>query len=458
MLSGTDRERRTELYNLATQEYDSVFLSMFPIGNYEAADFTHYRAITPYMSSYCIRDAGELEEFLKTALTSGNEVSHVYVGIDPYQIWANSRKKLTPYSDSLDLVMAYTDAFPEIHFEFLLAYPSLELWLGATEDYLERSIDTCRFMAAYFNGKENVSFYYFGDQEWLIANPDNYVSDRDTNREASRTIMLNLNKNEKYWISADNMEDRFTALTELVKRRRDNPPLYPDYSNKTFVFLGDSIVEYLPGTLSIPGVVAALTGADTYNCGFGGGNAALLPDQMISFPGIVDALLTGDLTLIPQDKSAYHGITDFRTRDHSGDNLCFFINFGLNDYFNGCPVSSEDPFDITSYTGGLRTGVLKLKEAYPDASIVLLAPSFTIYFTNGTERKSSVGGVLTDYVEAVVTLADELDVECINQYEELGINEENYLQYLSDGCHPNEAGGFYMGNHIIESLKNWMEP
>lgn len=458
IFSGKDQNRKAELERIASESYDSVFLSMFPIENYEAADFTHYRAITPYMSSYCIQDAGELKEFLDTVLTSGNEVSHIYVGVDPYKIWANSRKKLTPYSDSLDLIMDYTAAFTEINFEFLLAYPSLEEWLGAPEGRLEQALDSYRFMVAYFNGNENVSFYYFGDQEWLIANPHNYAAGCNTNKEVSRTIMLNLNKNEKYWISAENMEAHFSALTGIVESRLANPPRYPDYSGKTFVFLGDSIMEYLPGSLSISGVVGSLTGADTYNCGYGGGNAALLPDQQISFPGIVDSLLTGDLSMIPADKAAYTGITDFRSKGNSSDSLCFFINFGLNDYFNGCPLSSNDPYDITTYTGALRTGVVKLKEAYPNASIVLLAPSFTIYFNNGTEKKSSVGGVLTDYVEAVVSLAEELDVKCINHYEELGINEENYLQYLSDGCHPNEAGGFYIGNHMIDRLENWMIP
>lgn len=112
----------------------------------------------------------------------------------------------------------------------------------------------------------------------------------------------------------------------------------------------------------------------------------------------------------------------------------------------------EDSYDIGSYAGALRTGISTLKEAYPDAEILVLAPTYTAGFSGGTERNSEVGGILTDYVDATVRVAEVMGVHCINNYADSGINPDNQAQYLADGCHPNETGAFLLGNRIIEYM------
>ena len=133
---------------------------------------------------------------------------------------------------------------------------------------------------------------------------------------------------------------------------------------------------------------------------------------------------------------------------------CFVINYGINDYYDGLAVSSEDPYDISTYAGALRTAVQTLREAYNDIPIILQTPIFTTYFSNGTERNSAQGGVLEDYVNAVLTLGEELQVIVLNNYTELGINKDNQANFLLDGCHPNEQGRFLMGTKLIEKLQD----
>ena len=116
------------------------------------------------------------------------------------------------------------------------------------------------------------------------------------------------------------------------------------------------------------------------------------------------------------------------------------------------PVTTSDPYDITSFSGALRTSISRLKEAYPNACILLSAPNYTSYHSNGTEIQTEAGGVVTDYVNAVLTIAAENNCLVLNNYTEAGINAENHTVYLSDGCHPNERGRFIVGSLMAQKL------
>ena len=83
---------------------------------------------------------------------------------------------------------------------------------------------------------------------------------------------------------------------------------------------------------------------------------------------------------------------------------------------------------------------------------MLLTPNKTIEFEGGEEIRSEVGGKLQDYADAVMTLADELDVEVLDNFHELPIDKEKHWELLEDGTHPNEQGRFLMGVRIAESI------
>ena len=57
-----------------------------------------------------------------------------------------------------------------------------------------------------------------------------------------------------------------------------------------------------------------------------------------------------------------------------------------------------------------------------------------------------------DYVEALIALANEQDIELLDVYHQLDINADNHPVYLLDGCHPNERGRFLIGQLIAEQL------
>lgn len=445
------QNRHTELERILSEDYDSVFLSMYPITNYSEEDFATYRGIITLKSSYSIQDTSELNSFLDASFQSGNALSFVYLGFDPAKIWKEAKNNVARYTSLIETTLLdIIKSHPEVNFEILLSYPSLHYWRKQTPEKLTAYIQAGQTLFSLVSEEANATVYFFGDQEWLIANPDNYSDEMLTNTDVSKTIMLNVGRDHSYWLTPENVSQKFSSLETLFAKFK-NLPDYPDYSDRTIVFFGDSVIGNYTGSLSIPGVVKSLTGAASFNCGYGGNSAALGPDIPISLPGIAEAFVQKDLSKIPSDTQVYQGVLSYLTNETDAPD-CFIINYGLNDYFTGYPVSSEDPCDITTYKGAIRKAVTTLREAYPDAVILLLAPTFCTYFSYGTEKMSPQGGVLTDYVEAAVSLAEELDIPYINNYEELGINADNELDYLADGCHPNETGRFLMGSKIVEKL------
>ena len=56
-------------------------------------------------------------------------------------------------------------------------------------------------------------------------------------------------------------------------------------------------------------------------------------------------------------------------------------------------------------------------------------------------------------MDALIRLADELNVLAMNNYKELGVDETNFALYLEDDCHYNEAGRFMIAQKLIEYIE-----
>ena len=79
-----------------------------------------------------------------------------------------------------------------------------------------------------------------------------------------------------------------------------------------------------------------------------------------------------------------------------------------------------------------------------------------LYTVNGKtcEETDNGGGVLEDYVNADLRLAEELDLEVIDVYHDLYPHEkwEDWKLYSRDGLHPNENGMKLLTEKIAEQL------
>lgn len=438
----SDQER------IATEDYNVVFFSTFPIDHYSEEDFVFYRNLYPLKASYCIPDMETLNDYFTRVAQCGNDVEKVYLGVRPDIITA-------------DDVLSLLNTWGGMHFNVIIAYPSLEYWKNLNEEEFSATLDAyINFVNTLMEGYEenewlqnNLSLYFYNSTEWLVGNKTNYDGEFNVNEGMSRILFLYLDEWEGSELTLENYEEKLEDFENLVAAcQTEETTQYPDLSKWDVVFFGDSVMAFST-TTSIPSAFSGLTGAHIYNCSQGGSSATMVSEESLGFPKIVDAFLTEDLSCLDENSDIYAAMTDYFEHAKKKRQKCFVINFGLNDFFWGYPIQNDDPYDTHTYAGALRTAVDKLQAAYPDATIILLTPNYTSYFGNGLEPQSDVGGTMPDYVSAVISICEEKDLLLYDSYNRLGIDSSNHKEYLLDGTHPNEATRYTMAQGLAKLLE-----
>ncbi len=443
----TTEIKKDDFKRIASEEYDSIFLSQYPLDTFQQENFSTYRGLNVIKMQKQLTKYSDLTEYIDYIFSQQPELSILYLGISP---WKTSAAEL----------LSITNNHPSTTFEILLECPSMQFWQELSgKKYSQTLADYHDFISG-ISTSSNCYVYDYTSDYWLIANPGNYQwldssHTKTVNETVAKMLFLNTFCDHNHRITSENYMDYYNRLQELTQQDRDLPPSYPDFSDKCIIFFGDSVIGNYTGSTSIPGVVAGLSKAVTYNLGIGGSCAASSSDNSLpALNDVVDAFLAGDISSLPANTPCTNNLIDYLETSSNPANMCFVINYGLNDYFVGNPVQNNNPLDEYTYAGAIRSAVHKLKTAYPDAEILLNCPNFSINFENGTLINSEQGGVLTDYVDTTVTLGEELSVYVLNNYELLGINAENYYRYLDDDTHPNNATRFTIGQMIIHSLSS----
>ncbi len=427
-----------DLDRLTGESYSAVFLSMYDISSYSEEDFAVYRGLTTVKYDAAIPDLKTLDRYLKAAFSSPNHLEEIYLGLDPAALFAGSKDLAAELRETL---LFYAGDHPECTFEIMLPYPSLEKVKKETAQALEKDRAAYTEFAELFAGFSNCRLFYVGGEEWLIANPANYIGEDAVNAHTAGKLFLLTFCDGAYETNAASVGELIDRRNALLSKKYTDA----DLSDRTYVFFGDSIFGNYTGSTSVPGVINGLSGAKVYNLAKGGATGADYHDAPANFAAMAQAFKDGDTEFLAGEQCASE-LAAFLADAPEGD-LCFVINFGLNDYFNGTPLTGE-----RSYEEGLVKGIQILQEARPDADILLAAPTFCATFSNGTEINSSEGGVLRDYADKALEIAEELHIRAVDPYAELGVNEANSEDYLADETHFNEAGRFLFGEYLTEKL------
>ncbi len=435
------KAQREDYRRISSLSFDTAFLSMYPIDTYQEEPFSAYRGMTVFKASYCIPKTSVLKQYMKRIARSGNTISTVYLGIRPDLI---SPEELRPIFE----------LYPSVTFEIILSYPSADYWKDLSVEEYERTLNAYNnFLAAAPGLTANT--YFIGSQEWLIANPGNYEEEWLVNESIAQTIMLHCDILHEYFITNENVERFSQELTALTRQIRTTTKTYPDLSDHCLVFFGDSVIGNYTDSASIPGVVNGLTNAAVFNFGYGGNSAALDPESQIALAGIAEAFVQGDLSVLPPDTQVYSGMASYLSASLEAPDLSIIIDYGLNDYFTGNPMSSEeDPYDITTYCGAIRTAVTAIRADMPDAQIIMCTPNDCFYFDEGMSPQGEEGYVLEDYANAVLALSEELQTDVLDIYHGFDINPDNWLTYLlPDQVHPNAAFRYLIGEKIVGLIR-----
>lgn len=242
-----------------------------------------------------------------------------------------------------------------------------------------------------------------------------------------------------------------------------------DNEGMVVVTMGDSITgNYVDGS-SVAGKLAEVTGATTYNCGFGGcrmsshSSADYLPFSMWK---LADAIVSGDFSA-QEEKAALDKMQTYfvdhvetlKALDFSKVDIVT-IGYGTNDFTSSTAIdNADDRYDVSAFGGALRYSIEKLLTAYPNLRIVLVAPTWRYW------RDSSINKYLYDsdtheignqklysFVEKTLEIAKEYHLPVVNPYDEMGINKFNYPLWFRDGTHPNETGQGILAKLIARTL------
>lgn len=455
-LAGTalirQQQKEYAMDSLALKEYQSVFLSMYDISTFSEEDFTTYRGIPTLKLDYSFRTMTLLNDALDEIFSSSNELTNLYLGLDPFLMWKSEKEDISVVQSSLDLgLLSYADSHPEITFEILFPFPSMDYWLKQNENDVNSCMILYQQLTNILASRSNITLYFPGAEKWLINNPGNYTGSFSTNELVSQKLFLLTFCDHQLQLAGGNAATLMQQLSDQIEQYRANPVSYPDLSGWDIVFFGDSIIGNYEGSISIPGVVNGLSGASVYNCAQGGISAAHGEGESTCFPQMAEEFLAGAAS--DPSTTFAKGVAAYQEADHTGKKLCFVIEYGLNDYFGGHATGNGlDAYDITGYAGAMRTGIAALKEKYPDARYIIMGPGQTTYFNNGTDCMSEAGGQLSEYYQLSVGLAEELQALYIDLYNGFPDTGDELEDILADGVHYNEYGRYLTGIRIIDTL------
>lgn len=427
-----------ELDTVKRTKYNGLFLSLYPAGEYKAEDYELYLGIKTFISNETFENLEEIMRYLNIALVPDNKVECVYLGLDPSKIFNETNTDATLWLEDL---RACIEKNEKVQFEVVLPYPSLDHWLSLEKEEIDKKIDAHYELLKSLDGYENVQCYYIGAEKWLVANRANYLNDYEVNEEASFRIMAyTVGKfRDKYEVTKLTIRYQMLLFNKYVNQEKENNTTYSDLSRWQIVFFGDSVMGNYPGSISIPGMVHGLSDAEVFNYAVGGTKATQseVPDK--DFLGVLETFVKGAATTTYGQGEAFE--------DNPEKNLCFVIHFGLNDYFENQEIENiEDMYDIHTFKGAMRTGIRMIKENYPDAIIMVIAPH-PVY------QKINHNNIQNNYIDALKEVADEMSVVLLDNYSEIGWEEKDHLEYLDDKVHPNEEGRMIIAMRIIDTLK-----
>lgn len=267
-------------------------------------------------------------------------------------------------------------------------------------------------------------------------------------------------------------EDSVENLDNYLKKS-DVLPL----NKKKIVNFGDSLFGNFRGDDSISSVLAILSGAIVYNCGFGGCNMAYRGNDptnkawsAFSMCSLADAICSGDWSY--QEESKNYGTTTGNTiPSYFADEtlpLLKSINFnevdiitiayGTNDYTFGSVIDdSIEGFDINTYLGAFKYSIRKIQETYPNIKILAITPVWR-YWTDqeNSDNKNYGHGTLLDIKNKLIETSKNIRIPVLDSYSTLSLSYYNATNFFqpNDKTHLNAKGRKWYAELIDGALNN----
>lgn len=455
--------------NIGTSGADSMLLSMYPVRTYnEEILYTQMLTVAEILDEP-FDNGMQLVAVLETILGQPHTLNKVFLGIHTEGILDKRTQplNLSYQSEILEEGYSWEGALaelakrnPDITFEVVLYYPSISSLTTMDPEMVEGMIDWYGYVAGQIcDEKEipNLHLFMPGCEEWLICNEDNYQDAVNLTAEVADELERLIFCQYHFMVTQDNVNAKSEKLRQLVQEYQSKQ-MPADKEGYTYVFLGDSVIGNYSGSLSIPGIVSYMTGADVINCGYGGLAATKRTPESAGLQDVIDKLLeTGPDREVDSlgNENVKRGIKQFWNAgfEKETDRLAFFLYFGINDYMSGHPVYNKD-MNEACYKGALQKAVEALQEAYPNAEIILMTPNLIARGDFGVLPSSEEGAPYMEYIQAVKDLGQEKGFKVVDIYGSFTFTTEEIPQYLEDLCHPNYQFRFEIGEKVRDRIAN----
>ena len=213
-------------------------------------------------------------------------------------------------------------------------------------------------------------------------------------------------------------------------------------------------------------LIAGKTNSTVYDCSFPDSSVACkyavynpeYTKDHFNLYYVVESLRSGDLTAINSiagdepDPRYQEAVDVMKTVDMDKVDI-MVIMYDSTDYNNGTPSDNPDnAYDVTAFTGGLRTSLKNIQETWPYIRIFVMSPTYAQYMDedgnlhNGTTTDLG-NGTLNHYLLKEIDASMDCGVSFIDNY--FGtINEDNYKEYMRDYMHVNQAGREKLADRI----------
>ncbi len=278
------------------------------------------------------------------------------------------------------------------------------------------------------------------------------------------------NRGTKSDYDPDHLAEGFDieALDTIIPLSESLLDGHADDGVTTILCLGNNPLTDETGDNGFTSLLAAKTGAAVYNGGFPDSTVGArysaynesYPRDNFNLPYVAKSICTGDFSRM---KAAAGAETDGRyaqtvemleQMDYGSIDIIAIV-YDAADYLALIPSDNpNDPYELSTYTGGLRNAIEDIQKAYPYIRIVVMSHTFAHHVDeNGNYQNggnTDLGnGALPHYLIKEVDVSISCGVSIIDNFYGT-INEDNYADYMTDYIHLNDAGRNLMADRLAE--------
>lgn len=283
-----------------------------------------------------------------------------------------------------------------------------------------------------------------------------------------RLIIWNRGARSDY--DPDNLAEGFDieALDTIIPMSESLLAGHEDDGVTTILCLGNNPLTDETGAKSFTSLLAAKTGATVYNGGFPESTIGTrysaynenYPRDNFNLPYVAKSICTKDFSRLASaaaaepDSGYMETVETLKSIDYNKIDIIAIV-YDAADYLALIPSDNpNDPYELSAYTGGLRNAIEDIQKTYPYIRIVVMSHTFAHAIDeNGNYQNGGStdlgNGALPHYLLKEVDVSISCGVSIIDNFYGT-INEDNYMDYMTDYIHLNDAGRELMAERLAE--------